>query len=375
MEVARHNLYLCAALILICTACEHAGGTPETLEARLTVALQPVGGTAAVPNDADDPAIWIHPTDKSKTLILGTDKHEKTGGLYVFGLDGTLRQSIPDIDRPNNVDVEYGFQLPGGPTDIAVLTERMRHRLRVFAISPTGRLSDLAPTGLPVLAGQGGEAGEPMGIALYRRSRDQAVFAIVAPKTGGSENYLWQYRIDAGPDGKLRATLVRRFGRFSGIGREADETGEIEAVVVDDALGFVYYSDEGYGIRKYHADPDHPDAASELAAFATGGFLGDREGLAIMPAGDFTGFIVVSDQIPAGTRVKLFPREGSAGNPHAHPELRTVATISDDTDGLEVTAHRLPGFPGGLLVMMTAGSRNFLLYDWRAVIQGSGIRD
>jgi 3-phytase len=332
------------------------------------VLLQPVGGTAAVPNDADDPAIWVHPTDKSRTLILGTDKHEKTGGLYVFGLDGGLRQSIPDIDRPNNVDVEYGLRLPAGPTDIAVLTERLRHRLRVFAISPGGRLSDLVPEGLPVLARQSGAAGEPMGIALYRRPRDQAMFAIVAPKTGSADNYLWQYRIEAGPDGRLRAPLVRRFGRFSRLGREAGEVGEIEAVTVDDALGFVYYSDEGYGIRKYHADPDHPDAASELVAFATSGFLGDREGLAIMPTGDFTGFIVASDQIPAGTRVKLFPREGAGGNPHAHPELHTVATASDDTDGLEVTAHGLPGFPSGLLVMMTAASRNFLFYDWRMVI-------
>ena len=61
-------------------------------------------------NDPDDPAIWIHPADPSKSLMLGTDKMESTGGLYVFGLDGALRQSIAPLDRPNNVDVEYGFR-------------------------------------------------------------------------------------------------------------------------------------------------------------------------------------------------------------------------------------------------------------------------
>ena len=32
--------------------------------------------------------------------------------------------------------------------------------------------------------------------------------------------------------------------------------GEIEAVAVDDAPGYVYYADEGNGTHKYHADPD-----------------------------------------------------------------------------------------------------------------------
>mgnify|MGYP003343774852 CR=1 FL=1 len=41
------------------------------------------------------------------------------------------------------------------------------------------------------------------------------------------------------------------------------------AVVVDDANGFVYYSDENTGIRKYQADPDAADASSELARSCT----------------------------------------------------------------------------------------------------------
>ena len=87
----------------------------------------------------------------------------------------------------------------------------------------------------------------------------------------------------------MTATLVRRFGSFSRVGAEPDEIGEIEAVVVDDALGYVYYSDERSAIRKYHADPDHPDAARELAVIGDG-YLGDREGLAIYQTGERPGF-------------------------------------------------------------------------------------
>src|SRR4029453_6465662 len=107
-----------------------------------------------------------------------------------------------------------------------------------------------------------------------------------------------------------RGTLVRRFGAFSRNGPTPGEIGEIEAVAIDDELGFVYYSDEQYGIRKYYADPDAPDAARELAAFGLDGYRGDREGLAIYETGERTGYIVSNDQLIGGARLLIFPREG-----------------------------------------------------------------
>jgi 3-phytase len=306
--------------------------------------------------------LWLHPTVPGRSLILATDKIEGTGGLYVFGLDGALLQSIAPLDRPNNVDVEYGLMAPGGATDIAVVTERMQHRLRVFAIPPDGPpLKDLAPMGLPVLEGQQGAFAEPMGIAMYRRPGDGAVFAIVAPKLGGPSEYLWQYRL-AFVEGALRATLVRRFGAFSERGPVPGEPGEIEAVVVDDERGYVYYADERYGIHKWHADPDHPDAARELAVFGLDGYDGDREGLALYRQDDGTGYLVSSDQVPGGSRLLVYPREGLPGRPHAHPRLRTIPTPADETDGLDVTSRALPGFPDGILVMMNSGAKNFLVF-------------
>ena len=76
-------------------------------------------------------------------------------------------------------------------------------------------------------------------------------------------------------------------------------------MVVDDELGYVYYSDERFGIRKWQADPDHADAARELAVFGTDGYAGDREGLAIyapertpsVNGGGPSGFLVSSDQV------------------------------------------------------------------------------
>src|ERR671925_1749038 len=83
-------------------------------------------GTARLSNDPDDPAIWVHPTDPSRSLIIGTMKvAAPAGAIVVFGLDGQIRQVISAIDRPNNVDVEYGFRLAGRRVDIVVATERL----------------------------------------------------------------------------------------------------------------------------------------------------------------------------------------------------------------------------------------------------------
>ena len=268
-------------------------GSPAPAAAPARTSPRPVESaaqTAAVGNNPDDPAIWIHPTDPSRSLILGTDKIESTGGLYVFGLDGALRQSIVPLDRPEQRRCRVWLPSGTEDIDIAVVTERMRHRLRVFQISAESGVSDIAPDGLPVLVGMSGESAEPMGIALYKRRRDGAVFAIVAPKTGGTKDYLWQYRLDSDRAGRLSAVLVRRFGHFSQAGAGPDDVGEIEAVVVDDALGYVYYSDELYGIRKYYADPDHDAAGQELAVFGTTDYVGDREGLAIYETGEVPDF-------------------------------------------------------------------------------------
>ena len=124
--------------------------------------------------------------------------------------------------------------LDDSPTDIAVLTERMGRRLRVYAIARDGSgLRDISAGRMPILEGAPDDEGAPMGIALYRRPKDGAVFAIVSPKFGPKENYLWQYRLGDDGTGRVKATFVRRFGTFSGL-------GEIEAVAVDDALGYLY---------------------------------------------------------------------------------------------------------------------------------------
>jgi 3-phytase len=319
-------------------------------------ALQPRIVTEPTKHDTDDPAIWINPANPAESLVLGTDK-DADGALYVWGLDGKIRHDkvVRGLVRPNNVDIAYGVMLGGKKIDIAVVTERYAHRLRVY------RLPDMAPVdngGIPVFEGE--LARDCMGIALYTRATDGAVFAIVsrsdyrAPKQG----YLHQYRLVDDGNGVLRGVFTRSFGEWSG-------TKEIEAIAVDNELGYVYFADENHGIRKYHADPAHKDAEDELAVFGRDGFAEDREGISIYKTGPGTGYILVSNQ--QNNSFKLFPREGAAGQPHAHALLKEVDVSTIESDGSDVTNVALPGFPNGLFVAMSNG-KVFHYYAWEDII-------
>lgn len=298
-------------------------------------------------HDADDPAIWVNRDDPEASLILATNKVKAPdGALVVYGLDGRIRESMVGIDRPNNVDVEY--DLDG--IDIAVVTERLKNRLLVFAVNASG----LTQVGaIPCCE-------EPMGIGLYKRPRDGAIFAIVAPKgreDSPRRDYLYQFRLTRQPDGSVTGTLVRRFGRFSG-------SKEIEAVVVDDELGYVYYADEGAGIRKYRADPAHPRANRQVAIFAQTGFEGDREGLAIYRSEGRRGYLIATDQRPGSSVFHVFRREG------ANRPLFRFQGGSDTTDGIEAASEALgPEFPQGLFVAMNSSGKNFLIYRWEDIMR------
>lgn len=321
-------------------------------------ALKPSIITEVVPNDTDDPAIWVNPADSTDMLIIGTDKHEKTGGLYAFDLNGKIVNKVYPLDRPNNVDIAYGFSLAGKKVDIAVVTERGSNKIRVFS------LPDLKPLdnhGISVFEGE--QDRSPMGIALYTQadSSGNKIYAIVGRKTGPSGKYLFQYELqDKG--GVIEGVKVREFGSFQG-GKE------IEALAVDNELGYVYYSDEGFGIHKYYAAPSKGN--EELALFGQQDFKDDHEGIAIYKSTDSTGYILVSNQ--QNNSFNIYPREGDAGNPNQYTRLAEVPVSAIECDGVEALA--IPAgekFPKGMLVAMSNG-QVFHYYDWalfQAIIDG-----
>jgi myo-inositol-hexaphosphate 3-phosphohydrolase len=211
--------------------------------------------------------------------------------------------------------------------------------------------------GIEVFSGEEDKA--PMGIAMDKRPSDGNLYAIVGRKDGPEDGtYLWQYLLESDEAGKITATKVREFGRYSG-------EKEIEAIAVDAELGYVYYSDETVGVRKYFADPDSSNA--ELAIFATSGFERDHEGISIYKQHGGTGYILVSDQ--QANKFHLFSREGTKEDPHNHLQVKTIDGSTINSDGNEVTAVSLnENFPKGLFVAMS-DDKTFHFYSWKDIME------
>ncbi len=328
-----------------------------SLAAEPSSGLKPRVVTEPVRYDSDDPAIWIDRADPANSLVLGTDK-DSDGALYAFGLDGKARRdlTVRGLLRPNNVDVAYDVPLAGRKVDVAIVAERFAHRLRVFS------LPDMRPVdggGIPVFAGE--RARDVMGVATYTRPSDGAVFVIVSrsDRLSPKQGYLHQYRLIDDGTGTLRGLKVRAFGEWSG-------RKEIEALSVDAVTGAVFASDETFGIRKYHADPTAEDANDELSHFGLTGFARDHEGSAVFRRGHEKALLFVSDQ-QAG-ELRIFDLDGPINAPHRHALVGRVRITAKDTDGIDLVATGLPGFPGGLLVAMST-DRTFHFYALDEVLR------
>ncbi len=339
-----------AAILLVSCGGSVAPPAQTTEETPAADALTPIVVTEKTAVDSDDPAIWVHPEDPAQSLILGTDKG---GSIFVFDLAGKIipEKTVSGMGRMNNIDVAYGFPLGGETIDIALATDRNEEKIRAF------RLPEMTPIdngGIKTFVGETDDR-RAMGLAIYTRPSDGAFFAIVSRKFGQSGTYLWQYRLEDAGDGTIKATKVRAFGEFVG-GKE------IEALAVDNELGYVYYSDETAGVHKYLADPDAPNADVELAFFGTEGFAQDQEGISIYKIDDGTGYILVSDQ--QANTFRVFPREGAPDDPHHHELIKVVRVSTNESDGSDVTNVVLDNrFPSGLFVAMS-DDQTFHYYSW-----------
>ena len=323
------------------------------------MALKPVVVSDTVLEDSDDPAIWIDSSQPARSLIIGTDKHDTNGGLYVFGLDGKIdrQRTVTGLKRMNNVDISYDFQWGDSTIDLAVATERGANAIRVFS------LPDMKPLdggGIPVFEGEAER--DPMGIALYREPLSGKTYAILSRKSGPSSGYLFQYWLHPNESGQVTATLVRKFGAYSG-------KKEIESVAVDQRLGYVYYSDEQTGIRKYYAHPDSSDR--ELALFGQGEFGADNEGISFYNLTDSTGYILVSDQ--GRDRFNIYSREGQPGQPHQHRLIASIPVRAMESDGSDTNSFSLPGFEGGIFVAMST-DKTFHFYSWKQLAEKAGLK-
>lgn len=326
-------------------------GAQVTVSAEPSVTVQPKLGPMKGGSNADDPAIWIHPSDPSRSLMFLSDKD---AGIYAFDFNGNQLQHINFNTALNNIDVRYGFKYGNETIDIVAGNLRDDGKLAVLKINPNYSGGDV----LTVLAGPNSSGnkiqGNSYGFTLYQRPSDGAIFVFDKPKGSTS---IKQFLV-SGAGGQISVTQVREIEDVS--------IGVAEGLVADDELGFVYFAEESKGIHKYNADPDSGNL-NRLAFFASGdGISGDREGFALYKCNDGTGYLVLSSQ--GNSTFKVYDRAGN------NTFVKTFsAAQSDGTDGLDVSSASAPGFPNGFAVIHDDPGAQYFVYDW-ADIAGSDLK-
>ena len=284
---------------------------------------------------ADDACIWVHPTDRSLSLIIGTDKHETSAGLRVYNLDGA-EVFQTEVGRMNNVDIRYGFDLGDETVDMVTAGERISNTLGVFKIDLESRtLVDIAARDLNL-------GISVYGSCMYKNRLTGDVYAIVNDKEGNVE----QYKLFDNGSGLVDALLVRTLKL----------PGKLEGCVADDILGHLYIGEEDHGIWKYQADPNGSDAGILIDSIGPH-IVADVEGLTIYYSGDTTGYLIASSQ--GDNSYAIYSREGEN---HFIGRFSIVDSEDIDgtsgTDGIDVCNMNLGGiFSSGIFVVQD-GSNN-----------------
>ncbi|MFC3051935.1 phytase [Kordiimonas pumila] len=302
---------------------------------------------------ADDPAIWVHPTDPDKSLIIGTNKK---GGLYTYNLDGSVHQYLPD-GKMNNVDIRYNVHIGDKAMTLVTASDRTHESIAIYQMDEKSRqLVDVAdglqPTGMP----------DPYGLCMYQSAASGKAYVFINEKDG----LIRQWELGAGSEGRVKATPVREFA----VGSTA------EGCVADDDTGALYAAEEDIALWKYGAEPD---AGSERVKITdpkqNPALKDDLEGVSLYYGENGKGYIVLSSQ--GNNSYALFDR----AEPHAYiGSYRVIADSengidgSSETDGLDIISTPLGSkFPYGVFVaqdgrnISPAENQNFKLVPWERI--------
>jgi 3-phytase len=308
---------------------------------------------------ADDPAIWIHPTDPSLSLIIGTQKKH---GINVYDLSGRLIQSRAD-GRINNVDLRYGFELGGKSVAVVTGSNRSSDSISAWVVDEATRTLVEVADGI-IDTGM----SDPYGLCMYKSQKSGLYYVFV----NDTDGLVRQWELRDNGNGKIAMSAVREFKLES----------QTEGCVADDETGDLYVGEEDVGIWKYTAEPDGGNAHHLVDGTGDNGHLTDDvEGLAIYYGENGAGYLVASNQ--GADNYALYERSGDnrfIGLFHVVADDATGIDGASETDGLDVTSASLgPDFPQGVLVVQDgrniapAERQNFKLVPWQRVSAALGL--
>jgi myo-inositol-hexaphosphate 3-phosphohydrolase len=316
----------------------------------------------AQPRDsADDTAIWLNPTDRSNSTVIGVDK-VSGGGLSVYDLSGRELFFYP-VERLNNVDIRYNVPLGTQRVTLVGATNRDNGRVDFWKVDESdGSLSPVGsmPTSSAILT--------PRGFALYHSPVSGRFYAFVTDR-GHTDQYLLD-----GSSGQMTGTLVRQMLLHN----------PTEGLVADDDYARVYVSEEDIGgVTRYGAEPTDPTTGTRIDNTTDnptdlGHIVQDAKGLSMYYGHGGVGYIIVASQ--GGDSFDVYDRGDNAWK----DEFAVVdcsqygADKVTAIDGADVTNANLgPAFPNGLLATQDdqnpGANQNYKYVPWESIANALGL--
>ena len=253
--------------------------------------------------DQDDMCIWVHPTDKSLSTIIASDKGYNR--IFVYSLNGSLIQNLTVPGMPGNIDIRYNFSLNGELVDIVGYNDRGSSTLRFYKVDKSTRLLSYIGSF---------SSGSNYGFCLYRSPSSGEYYAFSSNSSSDIRQYLLSDN-----NGSIEGTLIRTLDNGS---------GNTEGMVCDDETGVLYAGNELAGIYKFNAEPIDNNRIL-VASVGVNGFSADVEGLTIYYMSDGNGHLIASSQ--GNDRFYVFDRKP----PHSYIKYFTVDGVGA-TDGIDV---------------------------------------
>lgn len=298
---------------------------------------------------ADDPCIWIHPTDVMKSTIIATDKKQ---GLVVYDINGKLKYFYP-VGRLNNVDIRNNFQFRGKKVSVVTGSNRSSNTITVLIIDPTnGELINVARR--PIKSA----LNEVYGLGMYQSKKTNKTYVFICGKDGEVE----QWELFEVSD-QIDAKLVRKISVGS----------QTEGIVADDEYGRLYIGEENKALWRYNAEPNANNERIRIVSVRQPNMKSDFEGVTIYNSGSGKGYLILSSQ--GNNSYAVFDRITNIYKGSFSLKDGIVDGVID-TDGIDVTPVSFgEKYPKGFFIAQdydnTDGvqkkNQNFKIVSWEKI--------
>ena len=357
MNQLANRIFLIAISVAVVISCNRPSEGSRKAGKHINNTVVAVAETEPTPrgkNDdsADDPAIWINPSNVEESVVIGTDKK---GGLATYNLDGALLNYY-EVGKMNNCDLRYGFSLGSDTIDILAASNRSSHSLSLYKISEGGVLDSIHARTI-----KSEMTDDVYGLCMYKSPVTGKYFVFMNSKAGEIEQ--WELLAN---NQLIDAKLVRSFSVNT----------QTEGMVADDSTAIVYIGEEVAGIHKFDAEPGGSNEGKLIALSSeeNKNIKYDIEGLTIYPTDSVNGYLIASSQ--GNYSYAVFERQGDNKYLGSFRIVDGVIDGVEETDGIDVTNVSLgKDYPKGMFVVQDGYnyegkkllSQNYKFISWAEI--------